>query len=272
MARRSYGVRPFVGTRHFDGGFSPLSLFSAGEQGAWYDPSDLSTLFSDSAGTTPAVVDGPVGKMLDKSGRGTHRTQATTAQTPILRTSGGLYWLEYDGVDDGMVTASIDLSGTAKATVIMGARKDSDASAATLVEFSAWAGQTGAFGILAPRTASANYGIGLRGDTAIAQYSANSLAAGSAHVLAVQFDIAGAAIADEIMVRVNGAAITPAVASAGPAGGGNFGNYPLYFGRRAGASQPFTGREYYAVIRGAVSSAAQIASLETACNLKTGAY
>lgn len=48
--------------------FSPASLFKAGEQGAWYDPSDLTTLFQDSAGTTPVTaVEQPVGLMLDKS-------------------------------------------------------------------------------------------------------------------------------------------------------------------------------------------------------------
>jgi hypothetical protein len=48
--------------------FSPASLFSSGEQGAWYDPSDLSTLFTDSAGTTPVTaVEQSVGLMLDKS-------------------------------------------------------------------------------------------------------------------------------------------------------------------------------------------------------------
>ena len=49
-------------------GFSPLSWFAAGEQGAWYDPSDLTTLFQDSAGTIPVTaVEQPVGLMLDKS-------------------------------------------------------------------------------------------------------------------------------------------------------------------------------------------------------------
>jgi len=48
--------------------FSPRSLFVAGEVGAWYDPSDLSTLYQDSAGTTPVTaVEQPVGLMLDKS-------------------------------------------------------------------------------------------------------------------------------------------------------------------------------------------------------------
>lgn len=42
-------------------------LFARGEQGAWYDPSDLSTLFQDAAGTIPVTGAGhPVGLMLDK--------------------------------------------------------------------------------------------------------------------------------------------------------------------------------------------------------------
>lgn len=48
--------------------FNPLSWFLKGEQGAWYDPSDLTTLFQDSAGTTPVTaMEQPVGLMLDKS-------------------------------------------------------------------------------------------------------------------------------------------------------------------------------------------------------------
>jgi len=48
--------------------FDPRSLFTAGDQGVWYDPFDLSTLFQDSAGTTPVTaVEQPVGLMLDKS-------------------------------------------------------------------------------------------------------------------------------------------------------------------------------------------------------------
>lgn len=48
--------------------FSPSQLFSEGQQGAWYDPSDLATLFQDAAGTIPVTSDGdPVGLMLDRS-------------------------------------------------------------------------------------------------------------------------------------------------------------------------------------------------------------
>lgn len=48
--------------------FTPLSLFASGEQGAWYDPSDMSTMFQDAAGTTPVTaVEQPVSLLLDKS-------------------------------------------------------------------------------------------------------------------------------------------------------------------------------------------------------------
>jgi hypothetical protein len=48
--------------------FSPISLFAASEPGVWYDPSDLTTMFQDAAGTTPVTaVEQPVGLRLDKS-------------------------------------------------------------------------------------------------------------------------------------------------------------------------------------------------------------
>lgn len=86
--------------------WTPLSLFAGGEAGGWYDPSDLSLMWQDSAGTTPAVVDSPVGKINDKSGRGNHMLQATSSRRPLLRQSGALNYLEFDGLDDRMATAS----------------------------------------------------------------------------------------------------------------------------------------------------------------------
>lgn len=48
--------------------FSPLSLFASGEQGAWYDPSDMSTMFQDASGATAVTaVEQPVSLLLDKS-------------------------------------------------------------------------------------------------------------------------------------------------------------------------------------------------------------
>ena len=84
MATSSVGRTTINGSTTV-GGFNPLSLFAAGEQGVWYDPSDLSTMYQDSAGTIPVTaVEQPVGRILDKSGRGNHATQATSANRPVL--------------------------------------------------------------------------------------------------------------------------------------------------------------------------------------------
>lgn len=48
--------------------FYLLSMFEDGSEGVWYDPSDLTTLYQDSFGTTRVTSDGDlVGLMLDKS-------------------------------------------------------------------------------------------------------------------------------------------------------------------------------------------------------------
>jgi len=80
-------------------GFSPAFLFAGSIAGAWYDPSDIDTLFQDSAGTTPVTTSGqPVGLMLDKSGRANHATQATAAARPTYQTGPARATL--DKVDD----------------------------------------------------------------------------------------------------------------------------------------------------------------------------
>lgn len=58
---------------------SPLSLFATGAQGAWYDPSDFSTMFQDDAGTTPVTaVNQSVGLILDKSKNLTRGSELVT--------------------------------------------------------------------------------------------------------------------------------------------------------------------------------------------------
>jgi len=99
--------------------FTPASLFAGGIAGVWYGPSDIDTLFQDSAGTTPVTASGqPVGRMLDKSGNANHAVQATAAARPTYQTDGVLHWLEFDGVDDTMAAASGVYFGEASTTVV----------------------------------------------------------------------------------------------------------------------------------------------------------
>jgi hypothetical protein len=80
-------------------GFDPTMLF-AGDTGGWWDPSDSATMWQDTSATTPAGVDDPVARIDDKSGNGNHLLQASASARPLLRNSGALWWLEFDGVDD----------------------------------------------------------------------------------------------------------------------------------------------------------------------------
>lgn len=97
--------RPSFGIKTYGFGSNPdaaiLALFAGGKQGAWYDPSDKSTLFQDVAGTIPVTKDGDqIGLMKDKSGNGYHATQSVSTARPLYKTNGVLHWFETDGVDD----------------------------------------------------------------------------------------------------------------------------------------------------------------------------
>lgn len=81
--------------------FSPVALFANSVRGVWFSPSPA-TCFTDTAGTTPCSVGDSVARMNDLSGNGNHALQATAASRPILRESGGHYYLDFDGTDDFM--------------------------------------------------------------------------------------------------------------------------------------------------------------------------
>lgn len=63
----SIGLKTQIYRRLKNNLFNPSKLFNSGENGVWYDPSDLTTLFQDHLGTIPAAYGQPVGLMLDKS-------------------------------------------------------------------------------------------------------------------------------------------------------------------------------------------------------------
>lgn len=68
-------------------GFGPASLFTAGQPGVWYDPSDITTLFQTNA--TPVTAAGQsVGVMLDKSQGLTPGPQLVTNGTFEVNTDG----------------------------------------------------------------------------------------------------------------------------------------------------------------------------------------
>ncbi len=249
--------------------FSPVSMFSAGEQGAWYDPGDISTLFQDAEGVIPVTASGQVvGRMLDKSGRGNHATQSTAGSKPILRNAGGLWYLEFDGVDDFLVTGAINLSGVDKVSVFAGVRKLSDSAIGTVVGLSSTPSAAGAFELSAPG-APATYRFAGRSSAgeaglATAQTSASYVAPQTSVISGVA-DFALSA--GEFKIRANGVL---AGASASLANTGAFSVSPLYIGRRGGSSLPFSGNIYGLVVRGSLTDDPGIAAIEKYLAARSG--
>ena len=110
------------------------SLFANNERGFAFDFNDLSTMCQDAAGTIPVTgVGQPVGKALDKSGRGNHAIQTTSDKRPILQKNAttGAYYLAFDGVDDYLVTGTTTAMGLG--TTVFGANKCTKSDFAALV-------------------------------------------------------------------------------------------------------------------------------------------
>jgi len=255
--------------------FSPLSLFAAGEQGFWYDPSDFSTMFQDSAGSIPATAVGqPVGLILDKSGRGNHASQPTAINRPILRQdAGGKYYLEFNGVNMSLSTATIDFTGTDKMTVFAGVRKLSDAAFGNICELSASTDtNAGGFCVAAANAQGIYYQTGAIGNRTLGTATANVTAAPASYVITAAFDRAQSTVS-EIRYKHNGNAFSSAGLQVQGAGAvGNFGNHPVFIGRRGGVNLPLNGHIYSLIGRGAQSTTQEIADAETWVNEKTGAY
>ena len=250
-------------------GFNPNSLFVSGEQGIWLDPSDFSTLFQDSAGTTPVTAVGqPVGKILDKSRRGNHATQSTGASRPTLQQdSNGMYYLSFDGTDDGMATPSINFTGTDKMTVWAGF---TNLGVGTSELYGLSTNPTSNPAVMLRPTggggASGNVGAYSRGSSTFVL--AQAVGAGLPPVTLLT--TAESSTSDPYLkLRVNGALLEQNTLNQGA---GNYGNYPLYIGARAGTSSYFNGRLYSLIVRGAASNAGQIAAGEAWVNGKTRAY
>ena len=257
--------------------FSPASLFANGEQGVWYDPSDLSTLFQDAAGTVPVTAVGqPVGKILDKSGRGNHATQSTTTSRPTLQQdTSGKYYLSFDGVDDSLVTPSINFTDTDKMTVFTADHSVWDGSIHVLAGLSASAfSNNGTFWLTAydwnsVGTHSIAYLRGtLRG---AAPYGTDQRTMGVRHLVrSIKMDIGQSSLPEEVIVRVNGEAQTLAGAPLDKsAGSGNFGNWPLYIGI-INSQHPFSGRLYGLIVRGAQTDDAHLTHAEKYLAYKSG--
>ena len=200
-------------------------------------------------------------------------TTATTYQKVVTQyevTQTGIQsmpYLSFDGVDDGMVIGTIT-PATNKVQVFVGVRKLSDVARGVVVELSVDTDlNAGSFALTAPNGAGlANFAAYAGGSVRVAGGYSTGNAAPVTKVISFTSDIS----ADVLSRRQNATDVGTITTDQGT---GNFLAYPIYIGRRAGASTPLNGRIYSLIVRfGANLTTGQITSTEKWVNSKTGAY
>lgn len=237
-------------------------LFANNEQGFFYDPNDLTTMWQDQAKLLPVTGAGqPVWHILDKSGNNNHAFATSSATRPILRQNAttGAYYLEFDGSDDFFVTNSINFTSTDKISLFAGVRKLAD-SAQIIAELSASvSANIGAFALVAGSDLGGiGYTSGARGtNSSSSPQVARSFTypAPDTAVLSAKHDISG----NLSSMRRNGVV---GIDGTGAKGTGNFGNYPIYIGRRGGITLPFNGHIYGLIGVGRLTTDAETTALE----------
>ena len=221
------------------------SLFSDGTQGIYLNAQD-------------AVSVSDLSSIKDLSGRNNHAAQPNaTSRATLITDPSGYKSLKFDGIDDGYVTQSIDFTGTDKVTVIAAIGKLSDAASYRLVyELSANAETNdGAFRMMSPGL-NTEKGI-IFGSRGTSQTSVNipNYPAPINLLTTVQSSIR----TPLLKARVNGIQVSSIATSQGA---GNYGNYPLYIGRRGGTSFPFNGKIYALLVIGKLLDDATTARIE----------
>lgn len=239
--------------------WTPAQLFTLGQVGAWYDPSDLTTMFQDTSGTTRVTAVGqPVAMIRDKSGRGNHATQSTAGFCPTLQVdANGNYYLAFDGSDDFLVSPSIVWPGP----------------------YSVWAGFNAANVTGLKAIADADTGVDprmpqflrLNGNSLDSvAFTTNGAAtdSGPAASAATNYVASVNCLPDSLDVRSNrisngSTALTGTLRNA---------TQPVYIGKFASLSSYMNGRIYNVVVRGSSASTLEIEQCEAWINAKTRAY
>lgn len=244
--------------------FSIGQSFTPVDAGArfWYDPSDLSTLFQDAAGTTPVTTTGQtVRRVNDKSGNALHISNAGANWT--LQNDGVNNYLQTDGAVR-LQTASSFAWGTDAFAIFAAIRSDTAGLSRQFLQFGAPGVSTGAFelttnsgGIIVYRRGSGSFGgretppIG----TIKAVSCVNVTLSGSTHAT------------ENPDNRVNGVQMNLNNYGSTDSGSGNFGTHTLLIG---GSSSFLAGRIYQIVGYDTFQDATGIANNEAFCASKCG--
>ena len=203
---------------------------------------------------------------------GNHAYQTTSASRPILRRNAttGAYYLEFDGTDDFLVTNSINFTSTDKVSLFAGVRKLVEGNFGTIAELSS-SSDTNSNGF--SFISSAIQGFYFQTGAPVDRMFGTVYGLGSAPISTIvtaQYDRAKSDVS-EIKARYNGWSYSSnGLTMEGASASGNFGNYPLYIGRRGGISHPFNGHIYSLIGIGRLTTESETTNLEKAIAKNVG--
>ena len=239
---------------------APAGLFSSGNKGFFFDPSQTSSLFQNADGTIPVTAAGqPVGRISDLSGQGNHAVQATASARPTYQTDGVKHWLAFDGVNDHLVTPTITWASF-HATVGAGLRKNID-TRGTVID------GEGAprFTLEAPGPTDGDYAPFLWSTLSVNATVRHVAPAPATSVLVADFNMSTRVV----QMAANGG---PTLTATAGSGSGMFSDAAFSIGRRTGASQFLNGRLFGVVAINRLLSATESAQLTAYLNTLTGAF
>lgn len=241
-------------------------LFANNEQGFWYDPNDLSTMFQDAEGTVPVTTVGqPVGLIRDKSGRNNHAFQTIPENRPTLRQNSvtGANYLEFDGVDDFLQTNNIDFTMTDKMSLFAVVQKLRSSTAESILELGVLPYDgVGTFWFTTNALAPDDVWIAIAQSWNARTGFSKVTPVANNFIVSAKLDFAGELAVDEVKPRLNGSTAGFTRGLGTHAGTGNFGIHPLHIGSRAGASLPFNGHIYSIISVGKLVSDDETVDIE----------
>lgn len=260
-----------IGNSSISSSFNIGELFENNEQGVWFDPNDLSTLFQDQAGTIPVTSVGQVvGLMLDKSGKGNHARQFVELFKPTLQQNivTGNYYLLFDGVDDCLFTSAINLTTTDRISTFSAVHKTLNDNGGIIAELSvASEANNGTFNITNATAPSIDYwGTSTRG-TATSTINMSTPNPSPNNLTGVGIITTNMQISSSLHeMRVNGVVGNSSTSQ----GTGNYSNQPLYLGSRASASIAFGGDMYGFILTSRLTTSDEVSAVEKIMANKIG--
>lgn len=252
------------------GPFNIADLFTAGSYGLYMSVTDnvMYDVEGSAASINEAVYEAYFNYAVGSGVAGSTASfrQITTANQPVLKQDGSVRYLDFDGVNDGLVSRStVDIGTTDAITVIAGILRDQNVNMEDIVGWGSNPADVNKFRLCATFDASTNNAaFASRGSTGDAGARAADTLTNTKYVLTGLGDIS----ADTSIIRRNGVQMA---ASATDQGTGNYtANQNLHLGSRGGSSRYFNGRLYALVVINRVLSGAELANAEAWVASKTG--